>query len=214
MKRRVSIDLTGQRFERLIVLKKLGTKNNNIQWLCQCDCGKQKEIAGTHLRSGMTRSCGCLLSETSAMKTRTHGKTGTKVYTAWKNMRRRCLSQSGKDWKDYGGRGIQICERWNSFENFYADMGDPTDGTSLDRIDFDGNYEPSNCRWATLVTQARNKRSNLLITYKGDTKALRDWSNQLGIHYGTLVTRMTSRKWSVEKAFETPIRITKRTKVA
>lgn len=202
-----ALDLTGQRFTRLVVLSRQGTKNNQAKWLCQCDCGQQKEVSGNHLRSEFVRSCGCLLQETSAARFRSHGKTKTRVYRAWKAMRQRCSNPANeKNWKDYGGRGIRVCERWQSFENFYADMGDPPEGTSLDRIDFNGNYEPSNCRWATDMEQARNKRNNVLITYRGETRSLIEWSEHLDLNYRNLVTRLTTHKWSVERTLETPTR--------
>jgi hypothetical protein len=163
MKRR-HIDIAGQRFGRLVVIRRTGTKRTSAVWLCHCDCGTNRHISGAALRSGNTQSCGCLHREAvieSNRRKRRHGMAGTGTYRAWQDMKTRCTNSRRKCWNDYGGRGISICARWsNSFENFLADMGERPPGLTLDRINNDDGYKPSNCRWATRLDQTHNRRPN------------------------------------------------------
>jgi len=179
-KERVSKDLTNKRFGRLVVIEKAGrNKWNSRTWFCKCDCGGEKVALGHSLTSGGTKSCGCLLKETISnirQETIIHGMSGTRVYQTFSNMIQRCYNKNNKYYKNYGGRGIKICDRWlASFANFYEDMGDKPEGASIDRINPDGDYEPSNCRWASTVTQARNKEGGLIYKYKGVTLPLKVW---------------------------------------
>lgn len=165
------IDMTGNRYGRLVVLERNGSVNGGqAKWLCQCDCGKQTTVRGQLLRNGHTQSCGCLASEKKAeriaKRNRTHGGTYTRLYPIWHSMNQRCCEPTHKFYKDYGGRGITVCDEWrNSFEAFrdWA-MANGYDETvqrgqcTLDRIDNDGNYEPSNCRWVSMKVQATNRR--------------------------------------------------------
>jgi len=200
---RVAHDLTGQGFGRLTVLRRASP--GGAHWLCRCECGGMLIARASNLVRGGTRSCGCLRRETTAAQARsraTHGMTGTSTYRAWSSMLTRCDNPASK-YADWGGRGITIAERWRSFENFLADMGERPPGMTLDRINNDGNYEPGNCRWANHLTQTRNRGCARNLTYRGETKPIVEWAAQSHILYDTLLKRL-GRGWSVERALKTP----------
>jgi hypothetical protein len=154
--------MTGRRFGRLTVISDAGNnKYSNAQWLCLCDCGATKTVGGRSLRVGKSQSCGCVTLEVNRSRMTRHGKTGTCEHNIWLTMRDRCRNPKNHKFSAYGGRGIAVCDRWNSFEAFLADMGPrPTSRHSIDRIDNDGNYEPDNCRWATSKEQRANQRAS------------------------------------------------------
>ena len=155
-------DITGQVFSYLTVIKRFGSnKGGNATWLCACKCGIEVVVLGNELRNGHTKSCGCYGAEARKISLTTHGKTKTKEYGVWRGMRERCNNRKHVYWKNYGGRGIKVCERWrNSFSNFLDDMGNVPPGKTLDRIDNDGDYEPNNCKWSTREEQEANKRKS------------------------------------------------------
>lgn len=156
-------NVSQQVFGRLTVVKEAMTRKNDghVAWLCACSCGESIIVSGHSLRSGTTTSCGCLAKELAAERFSTHNKSGTGTYQSWICMRNRCYYKKDISYKYYGERGITVCDRWlDSFENFYEDMGDRPDGKSIDRINNEGNYEPTNCKWSTAKEQANNTRRN------------------------------------------------------
>lgn len=204
------IEMIGKVFSRLTVLQSDGyIRPRKPAYLCQCECGNTARVDGGFLRSGKTKSCGCLRQETAARSVRamntTHGKFGTRVYQIWTMLLQRILNPRSKEYRWYGGRGITLDERWKKFENFYADMGDPpSDAHTLDRRDNDGGYFRENCRWATSEEQANNRSNNVLITWKGDTRTLAQWAKLRGLNQCTLRRRLKSG-WPVEQALLTPV---------
>ena len=156
------IDITGHKYSRLTVLKQIGRdKRGYVFWLCRCDCGNKISVLGNSLRQGNGKSCGCWKLEQLSKQphARRHGRTFTIEYRAWRSFRDRCQNPNNKDFINYGGRGIKVCARWQIFENFLIDMGErPLHCAVIDRIDNDGDYQPDNCRWATLSQSNKNRR--------------------------------------------------------
>ena len=205
------IDMVGTAWGRLTVVSRVGvTDNGKATWLCRCACGEERVVAGKWLRSGNTRSCGCLQREKASARAKkgiavTHGRSKTPEFCAWGDMVERCRCPTNRAYKHYGGRGITVCDRWlESFENFYADMGDrPSKQHTLDRIENDGPYSPGNCRWATWDVQYRNRRQTVSITYSGETKCQKDWCQEYGVDEATFAQRL-SRGWDVGTALKAP----------
>lgn len=189
-------DLSGVRFSRLVVIEQAGRDSSGgVRWNCACDCGGTYVTSSWSLVDGRARSCGCLYRETRRMggkKNTVHGKSYDRVHKIWDGMLQRCTNPKQKGFHRYGGRGITVCDRWCSFENFLADMGEPPQGTSLDRINNDGNYEPSNCRWATAEEQANNRRNNRILTMDGRSLTVSQWSRLLKIGEGGIRHRLRS----------------------
>jgi len=195
-------DLAGQVFERLTVLGKSDRRDKSrvILWRCLCECGNEIVARAASLKSGRVRSCGCWARE----RVTTHGMTNTPTYKSWRSMLGRCRNPNDPAYHNYGGRGITVCERWNQFENFLADMGEMPEGLTIERGDNNAGYSPTNCVWATRTTQARNTRFNRMITFQGVTLCMKEWSERLGIPYVTLYTRFAAG-WSIERALSTPV---------
>lgn len=184
-------DISGVRFGRLVAIKATSQKRYNYIWECLCDCGEIVEVLGGRLASGKTTSCGCLKREMDKTRSKTHGHSKSRTYHIWLGMRNRCYNKNVKAYPHYGGRGITICDRWrNSFPSFLEDMGEAPARLSIDRINNDGNYEPSNCRWATDLTQARNCRKNVMITAFGKTLCVSEWAQELGVSGATISKRI------------------------
>lgn len=182
-------DKTGLTYGRLTVLYYERSK-----WVCKCECGNTTSVAPYSLNKGLTTSCGCLQKETLASIRTTHGMTNSKEYRAWRAMLNRCNRPENDNYGSYGGRGIAVCERWvNSFENFYSDMGPaPSDNHTVDRLDGEGNYEPGNCRWATMVTQNNNRSSNRMVDYNGTRISVAELARQSDIPYNTVRNRIAA----------------------
>lgn len=206
------IDRTGHKYGRLTVIamipKPRGAKH--LYWLCRCDCGSTVDVDSLHLGCGHTQSCGCLQKDRLALARTTHGATSAKgsipEYGVWLNMKARCTHKSVDSYKYYGARGIKVCERWMKFENFIEDMGRrPSDGHSIDRIDSNGNYEPSNCKWSDSFEQNNNRSNTRHLTYNGKTMSMFQWSREVGINPVRLHGRLAAG-WSVERALTEPVR--------
>lgn len=193
-------DLKGKRFGHWTVLEfHSRDRRGNLRWLCLCKCGVKRTVTGTSLVNERSKSCGCLKTQITTERFTKHGLHGAPAYGSWMAMMNRCNCLSNKAYSDYGGRGISVCERWLSVENFLADMGPKPKGMSLDRIDNDRDYEPDNCKWSTPSQQQRNTRNNRCLTYKGQTRCLAEWAEIFNLNYGTLRTRI-KRGWSAERA--------------
>lgn len=196
--------LVGERFGRLVV-ESLAFVEVSSYWDCKCDCGNAIIVERGSLLTGNTQSCGCLWREAKV----THGERDNDLYSTWSSMKRRCENPKDKKYKDYGGRGIYVCDRWQEIRNFLEDMGPrPTKKHQLDRIDVDGPYSPDNCRWATIKENMRNKRDNRYITYNGSKKTLVEWSEETGLD-ARLISRRLDDGWSIKQAFLTPVGGTK-----
>lgn len=213
------IDLTGQRFGKLVVIKKVGKdKHGYSRYMCLCDCGKETFVSSGQLLSKNTKSCGCLKGEVTTARnklTTKHGMRDAKIYRVWIEARRRCYNPNRTAYKNYGARGIKICDEWmgeNGFQNFYewsvangynpnAKRGECT----LDRIDVNGNYEPSNCRWISMKEQQNNRRNNHVVTYNGETLTVTQIAEKYKINRACLSYRLKSGK-SLDEAINTPVR--------
>lgn len=204
------IDLTGQKFGALTVVKRNGTAGNgDAIWECKCDCGKMHCVNASSLKSGNTKSCGCMASELRSAPHLKHGKSKTRLYHVWHSMVQRCNNADHKAFCDYGGRGIKVCAEWQGekgFENFERwalkngfDENAPRGVCTLDRINVNDGYSPNNCRWADMSAQGNNKRDNFTIEYNGEVHTLSEWSHITGISRYA-ISRRINAGWSVEKA--------------
>lgn len=199
------IDITGQRYGRLTVLHLSETRyKKKVKWVCKCDCGSIKEIPSHHLRYGGTKSCGC---SSHLYQVKTHHLSAHPIFGSWARMMARCYKPTDSKFPGYGGRGIQVCDRWHDVTTFIADNeAKHRPGLTIDRIDNDGHYTPDNCQWATPLTQGNNKRNNFNITFNGRTQTLSQWSRECGIDHYTIWRRLRHHGWSVERALTQPPR--------
>lgn len=190
-----AIGMIGARSGKLTVVSRaVGPDIKRAYWLCMCDCGKEHIVMGKYLRNHEVKSCGCL-NRTSLIPRTTHGLTSAKgkkprVYTTWASMKSRCLNPNDHKWLLYGGRGIKVCTKWMKFENFLSDMGHPPTGLTLDRINVNGDYKKSNCRWATPKQQANNTRFNRWIVFHRKRQTLSQWAETFSVSPSTLHGRL------------------------
>lgn len=197
------IDLTGQHFGRLTVINRAPSLNGATRWNCRCDCGVEKVIRASELRSGSTLSCGCYDREMSSLKNTKHGKYGTRPYRIWRSMKTRCYNPNHSWYKRYGGRGIAVCNEWrDDFMSFYnwAMSNGYQDDLTIDRIDNDKGYSPDNCRWISVKKQQNNRCSNRSITINGITKNVSEWCEYCGLPKSRVKERLR-RGWTPEEAF-------------
>jgi hypothetical protein len=205
--------LTGRTFGRLTVQDVDRVDSNHRRyWRCLCTCGAAVVVRSDSLIRGQTTSCGCLAIENArgaGGKAKTHGHTlrkkPTREYRIWSNMMGRCHSPTNAAYDRYGGRGIVVCDQWHRFENFIADMGPCPPGLTLERENNDGNYEPSNCHWATRLEQGNNKRNNVRHTAFGKTQTLPQWAREVGLKLSTLGMRVYRYRWPIERALTEPV---------
>jgi hypothetical protein len=206
------LDLTGQRFGRLVALRQVASREHGGQkfgyWLCRCDCGNETEVMTANLKKGNTKSCGCLNLELARERFReiatpfTHGRNmRDRTYASWSSMLRRV-----RHGELYIERGISVDPKWLKFENFLADMGERPDGMTIDRIDNDGPYAPGNCRWASPEVQMSNRSNTRNLTYEGRTQSVAQWAREFGLNRNVLFNRITIYGWDTERALKTPPR--------
>lgn len=204
------MDLTGKTFGSWSIIGRGRRTAAHVQlWIARCACGVQREVYKQPLVRGESTSCGCQARARNAAAHTRHGHASgqrTPEYRSWTSMIARCGCPTATDYSDYGGRGITVCDRWRtSFENFLADMGPRPKGTTLDRIDVNGNYEPGNCRWSTAIDQAMHRRDNTILTYDGRSLTLAEWARRTGIQSDTIGRRL-ERGWSIARALTEPPR--------
>lgn len=222
--RKKYIDLTGQRFGRLVAVRRV---ENNHKWgfvnfLCKCDCGNEKIVGGYALRQGKALSCGCLMIENIKKANTKHGNSRSRLYNIWHGMKQRCYDKNLSNYPCYGGRGITVCDEWQEFEPFYdwamangykeEILPNGKNKWTIDRIDNDKGYSPDNCRWADFETQNANKRppqewreKGVFVEINGITKNLISWCKEYGLNYNTVMTRVHIRKWDWVRAITTPL---------
>lgn len=210
-------DLTGMQFERLLVLHRAPNRGKRVYWVCECQCDAKtiKEVSGIELKTGRTKSCGCLRREVNIQKikayneaagyeSREDGELGTRLYEIWVGMKKRCYNTNAERYEDYGGRGITVCDEWlHSFSNFkqWALSNGYSSNLTIERLDNDGIYSPDNCKWATYKEQSLNKRNTVRVEYNGETLTLNDIVERYNIPYETVRARYY-RGWSIEKIIE------------
>jgi len=205
------IDIIGNRYNNLVVVKRLENAKGGVTvWECICDCGNTTKVRGKNLKNGSVKSCGCKNKEPKHL---IHNMSNTRLYREWYSIKSRCYNNKEDSYKNYGGRGITMCDDWkNSFVSFmnWALKNGYSDELSIERNDVNGNYEPSNCTWIPLNRQSANRRSSYIIEYKGETHNLTDWCKRLDLPFKFIHNRIYKLGWSFEKAITEPKHIEKR----
>lgn len=197
MRRLNDIEVVGLVFHRLTVTGRAP----NYMWFALCECGKTVCYKLADMRSGKCRSCGCLNREQNQNGSQPkHGMTGTRLYKQWSDMKTRCQNPAANNYDRYGGRGIGVCQEWETFENFARDMGECPEGMTLERVNNDADYSAKNCRWASRKEQANNRSSNVLATLNGKTQSLKQWCTELNLSYSRVAQRVSKLGWTPEKA--------------
>lgn len=205
-----ALDLAGQKFGRLTVIKRVSTPvhwktKKRTHWLCKCDCGKETTVLGTSLHRGITISCGCFHRENHTIHGHSVNYKPSPTYYSWECMKARCNNQTNDNYKYYGGKGIRVCERWAEFKNFLADMGErPSKKYTIERLDSNKGYEPENCIWADSFVQNNHKTSNYLITFDNQILSISQWARKLGTSSQTIRGRL-KLGWDIERALTTPL---------
>ena len=207
------LELTGKIYGRLTVIRFAYVKNKATYWICRCECGNDVIVKGANLNSGNSKSCGCLEVENRqhfmdvfSDKYKKHGMGHSRLSGIWYHMKDRCNNPNNKDYAIYGGRGIRVCDEWNHKDGFVAFYewsmkNGYNDSLTIDRIDTNGNYEPSNCRWSDETTQANNRRTNKLVTIDGVTKTFAEWCRDCNVDYFKVRDRW-EYGWTIEEALE------------
>lgn len=198
-------DITNQKFGRLTAMEMTDERRHGeVVWVCKCDCGNEIKTRIGCLTSGSSKSCGCWKKD----RMNKHDMHGTSFYNIWQNIKQRCFDKNHHKYPNYGGRGIGVCDRWKSFDNFKEDMYDSylvheknNDSSQIERKNNDGDYCPENCEWATRKEQARNRRDTRWVEYNGDKKSLAEWVEILDLDYNTTWQRIVRHGWTPKKAF-------------
>lgn len=202
------MDYINRIFHRLTVKERLGldASGKNTLYLCQCSCGHEVKVSRTNLRKETTKSCGCMNREMARDRHLKHGKSGTRVYIVWTNMIQRCTNPNHNEYKNYGARGITVCDSWRKFQNFYKDMGEPpTEDHTIERNDVNGSYEKTNCKWIPSAAQSMNTRRSVKMTFLGRTQTVTEWAREYGLNPSTLRVRLR-RGMTFAEALTTPVK--------
>lgn len=199
------IDLTGRKFGKLLVLEKSEKKGDKICWKCRCDCGKEKVIAGQNLKSGKTVSCNCSSIERISVLNKTHGEAKTRLYNIWAGMKSRCYNENDCSYKNYGSRGIKVCQEWyNSYETFrdWAFNNGYNNKLSIDRINNNGNYSPENCRWTTNKEQSNNTSRTIILKYNGNKYSVKELAELLKLNYKKFLYGIHKTNGDIQKSID------------
>jgi hypothetical protein len=203
-------DISGQRFGHLVAVRfAYVNEKKKTMWHCRCECGKELIVGATNLKTGNSKSCGCIKSQVISVSRTTHGKSGTAGYQTFFSMINRCTNPTESAYKNYGGRGITVCDRWlepGGYERFVEDMGPRPPGMTIERVDNEKGYSPDNCVWADLETQGNNRRNNVRVTWEGREMTLTQACALVGKSFPTVWHRLSVAKWPLERALTQPIR--------